>query len=172
MRRTLLGLVAFAALATALFSGTAANARTDDVPMTEPQAGEIYHRQVCRENTVNDRLNAALPIRKDGYWYTSDLKGKVLVKVKKAAWNYSDTSFSIASRLLNPPAAWPDEVADRVDRQANLQLTQSEVLKNLGYTQTGREFARIWNKRFQPLWSPMSKNSRQIRAHLDVPLGC
>jgi len=162
-------LLALLAALSLLAATDPANARTDDAPMSEQKAGEIYLNQICRDIAASYLLGDALPVRDNGWWYTKDLKGQVFVRVKKASRHYSNASFSVGSRLLNPPAAWPDEVADRVKRQANFELTQSEVLYDLGYADTANEFTRLWNNRFQPLWTPMSKNSRQVRALLGLP---
>ena len=115
-----------------------------------------------------DRLERALPIRANGYWYTRDLKGSVLMRSKRAAGNAAYVFHQTSRRLFNPPAAWPTRVAGLVDRMATVNERESTIYRALSRARTARGFARIWG-RFDDYLPNSSAISSQIRARLDLP---
>lgn len=164
MRKILIGLVACAALAAPLVAATAANASVAAEPMTERQAGKFYQDKACQVNLAHERLGNKV-WRGREFIKTSEVQRR-LKEVTYETDRYGKAVLKFATKLLNPPAPWPDSVGGLSEKLANANIKLGTLVRNAGTASSGREWSYYWGKARRVDFGQLAA---RIRATLDLP---
>lgn len=170
-RSTPLGLLASwmaAALAAALLSlvvvppaGAAASA---DEEMSKERAGKYFLKSACAGKEKADRFSRIV-FGPDNQVSFAEIRRR-LPEFKRAAGDVAPAVYRYGRALLNPPKAWPSNVAKPVNTLAKNILRSSKLFDAASTAVT----ARGYYDRLAEL-SRLSRNSpaRLVRARLDLP---
>ena len=141
-------------------------AQAADTVMTQEQAGAYYLTHAC--NPLKARIRFINKLSRDGRSIRfTDVKERFpLFKREADRLGVAQTKFG--TKLLNPPALWPVEVASPVLAVAGIALTSGAILDRAGKASTPAGWWRQFGKA-NNLLAKIDTRLPKIRALLNLP---
>ena len=136
----------------------------DEVMTGEQQAGDYYLTQACRSGIAADRFYDKIwGDRETLKW---DEVRRRFDQIRNESYRYGNARIRFATKLMNPPAAWPVEVGEEVNRFADASIKYGQFLRRMGNAQGIYQWGRLWVKAKKV---PFGNLSTTIRAELNLP---
>ena len=159
--------LAIVVLASLFVAAPAASAGTE---MSEQRAGQYYMRWSCPMFDAQERLTRVLFQRGPHIVHPRGMTGRRLVRTRQAARHLAAVQATAASRLTNPPAAWPSttDVRGPVRELSNNLLRTSRIFSRMGSARNGTQVARTWENAREGVRRAFVLNG-VIRRRLDLP---
>jgi hypothetical protein len=132
--------------------------------MTEREAGKFYLAKACQAGAAYDRMNNK--IWGDREWITYKEVQRRLQQVTYETDRYGKAALTFATKLMNPPAPWPESVGGLPDKLANAHLKYGTLLRKAGAANSGREWGYYLRKADKVEFGQLAA---RIRATLDLP---
>lgn len=132
--------------------------------MSLERAGKYYMKVTCVQDAERVRFNRIVFGADDGV--TADEVRRRLPEFKRAAGAFATANYRWARGLLNPPAAWPSNVAGPIDSASTKVLAISDALRAASRASSPTEWARQVGKAAR---LNRQTPSATIRARLDLP---
>src|SRR5688572_22733592 len=86
-------------------------------PMTEQAASKFYLAKACQVGEANDRMNNKIWGERE--WITYKEVQRRLQQVTYETDRYGKAVLKFATKLLNPPAPWPESVGGLTEKLAD-----------------------------------------------------
>lgn len=132
--------------------------------MGTTRAGNYFNKHSCRGKAAASKWfkvvfhgESSIPM--------SEVRRR-LPELKRETRKLGRAYDTFGQKILNPPAAWPTNVALLVRRYAKLIVRLGGVLTEAGNATSAREFARLVNESFR---ISFGQKYGKIRAVLDLP---
>lgn len=164
-RLSALFLVALIVSTVVAFVPTSASATEGE--MSVERAGHYYLNTVCAVNKSENRYYKKVFAGKADRFYYKDFTPKVAKKAKKLAPKQSTAQYRAGSRLLDPPAAWPAGIADRVERVADAYIDTSDQYDRVATKPRVKAFDAF--VKMSSIGTRGARESKRVRAFLGLP---
>lgn len=153
-------LVIFVALLAGFLAPATASA---EEAMTKARAAAYYKKHACNMHQAQVRFSKTVWGGKQTI-YPDEIDAD-LPKYTKAAARMSNGHYRWATRLYNPPKAWPASVRGRVGKLAAVNARASAVMDRVSEAQSGQQWVNRYN-RIEGL--PWGNHATFIRTKLGV----